>query len=288
MTATHSATAQGIVARPPDGVPLPKDYVPLAESHHALYQVTTEAFQGPLDLLLFLIRRHQLDIFDIPMAFVCARYLEVLEQTHGSCLDVAAEFMYMASELLHIKSRMLLPKEPSGEDDTDLGDPRADLVSRLLLLQSYQDAAQDFEQRPQLGRDIFANEPEALPVGLKPLRALDPLQLIATFDRLLKKRAPEARHQVIVEQVPMRLRMGRLLERLDERGAPLSWTDVFSEVDGRLDLIVMFLAVLELAKQRLLQIAEDNAGELVLLGQFSSLSDAHQRLAGTDIEAAFA
>lgn len=288
MTATHSATAQGIVARPPEGSSLPKDYVPLAESHHALYQVTTEAFQGPLDLLLFLIRRHQLDIFDIPMAFVCARYLEVLEQTHGSCLDVAAEFMYMASELLHIKSRMLLPKEPTDDDQADIGDPRADLVSRLLLLQSYQDAAHELDERPQLGRDIFANEPEALPMGLKPLRALDPLQLIATFDRLLKKRAPEVRHQVVVEQVPMRLRMGRLLERLDARDTPLPWGDAFCEVDGRLDLIVMFLAVLELAKQQLLRIAEGAEGELVLLGQFVSLGDARQRLAGTDIEADFA
>lgn len=288
MSATQRAPAQGLVPRPPEGVALPKDYVPLAESHHALYQVTTEAFQGPLDLLLFLIRRHQLDIFDIPMAFVCTRYLEILERSRDNDLDVAAEFLLMASELLHIKSRMLLPKEATGDDEEPEGDPRTELVARLLLLQSFQDAAHALDTRPQLHRDIFAGEPEVLPKGLRPLRSLDPMALVATLDALLRKQAPEARHHVVVEQVPMRLRMDRLLERLGEQQAPLSWPDVFDEVSGRLDLIVTFLAVLELAKQQLLHLAENDAGEMFVLGHFSTLGDAKERLANVDIEADFA
>ena len=259
---------------------LPADYVPSAESHHALYQIDIEAFQGPLDLLLFLCRRHQLDIFDIPMAFICTRYLEVLEAMQECSLDVAAEFMFMASELLHIKSRMLLPREPTGDDEGDEVDPRAQLVARLLVLQSFQGAATELGLRPQLGRDIFGATAERQAREMRPLKTLDAWRLIAALDQVLRRQAPEVRHRVVVEQVPMRLRMYRLLERLAEAHEPMPMEDAFGEVQRTIDVIVTFLAVLELAKRRLVRIDGDSPDELTLSARFASLGEAQRLLQG--------
>lgn len=267
------------------GLVLPKDYVPAAESAHALYQVELASFSGPLDLLLFLIRRHHLNVFDIPMAFVCARYLEALNLLQDYTLDVAAEFMFMASELLHIKSRMLLPRvEPAADDDASDLDPRATLVARLLAYQAFKDAADNLHALPQLERDNFARDPEAVAPGEAPLREVNVLALVQAFDRVLQRQKPEVRHRVVVEQVPMRLRMHRVLELLAaDVAAPLPFETVLNELPARVDLIVTFLAVLELAKLKLLRIGVDGANNdatLYVVARFANAEEALRRLAG--------
>ncbi len=140
----------------------PSDFTPSQESHHALYQLSLDAYQGPLDLLLFLVRRQSLNIFDIPMAQICRDYLACLAQMEGLSLDVAAEFMAVAAELVAIKARMLLPRPPvAGEEgcDEEAGDPRAALVARLLEHQKSKQAAACLDGLPLLGRDVFAGPP---------------------------------------------------------------------------------------------------------------------------------
>ena len=333
----HAASAKGLIARPPklrsgaggaapqDGVQLglglvlPKDYVPAAESAHALYQVELASFSGPLDLLLFLIKRHHLNIFDIPMAFICARYVETLEAMQSYTLDVAAEFMFMASELLHIKSRMLLPQiEDKADGDEDEGDPRAELVARLLAYQTFKEAADTLQVLPQTGRDVFGGRREDIEPGPPKLRELDAMALVRAFDQVLSRQKPEVRHQVIVEQVPMRLRMHRIIALLDARraasagaeavapegasagaaaqdvaealpqaelvpaGATLAFADVLAEVEARVDLIVSFLAVLEMAKLKLLRIYISDHDALWLRARFGSSQEATERLAGAN------
>lgn len=258
---------------------LPKDYVPAAESAHELYQISTEAFRGPLDLLLFLIKRHQLDVFDIPMAFVCVRYLGYLEMMRECNLDVAAEFMFMASELLHIKSRMLLPQEHKTAEELEEGDPRAELVERLLTLQSFKDAATDLGSRDQLGRDVFTHTPQVPAKGLDKLKPVDSWALVGAFDGLLKRLKPEVRHKVVVEQVPMRLRMYRLIEWLDGCAEAKAFAEVLEDIEARVDLIVTFLAVLEMTKLKLLRVYQSEDGALYVLARFANASEAHQSLA---------
>lgn len=267
------------------GLVLPKDYVPAAESAHALYQVELASFSGPLDLLLFLIKRHHLNVLDIPMAFVCARYLEALNLLQDYTLDVAAEFMFMASELLHIKSRMLLPRvEPEGGSNEEDLDPRATLVARLLAYQTFKDAADNLHALPQLERDNFARAPEAVTPPEARLREVDAMALVRAFDQVLRRQKPEVRHRVVVEQVPMRLRMHRVLELLAQNvTAPLRFEVVLREVQARVDLIVTFLAILELAKLKLLRIAVDEADQnasLYVMARFATAQEAQQRLAG--------
>ena len=109
----------------------PRDYVPVAESIHELFKLNTLDFEGPLDLLLFLIKRHKLDIFDFPISFLCEKYLEAMKTMEDLDIDVAAEFLAMAAELAHIKSKMLLPPDDDDDEDEEERDPRAELVRRL-------------------------------------------------------------------------------------------------------------------------------------------------------------
>ena len=144
------------------------------------YKIQLENFYGPLDLLLFLIRRHQVDIFDIPISFVCARYLEYIKMMQDLNVDVASEFMSLAAELLLIKSKMLLPRPVDVDGDEEETDPRAELVRRLLEYQKYKDAAVQLADHDWLGRDSFSRDPERIPVvrvdGKPPRQLLDRLR----------------------------------------------------------------------------------------------------------------
>jgi segregation and condensation protein A len=269
-------------SRPP--MAIPRDYVPAAESAHELYQLQLDAFEGPLDLLLHLIRRHHLDIFDIPMAFVCARYVDYLDAMQELSLDVAAEFMFMASELMHIKSRMLLPQADVAEEEEE-GDPRMDLVHRLLAYQTYRDAAAQMARLPQLGRDTFARQPQDLPPAVGETRMADgqALMLTRAFSEALKRLKPTATHKVVVEQVSMRLRMQRLIERLAfDLSVPLPFAQLLDEIEHRLDVIVMFLATLEMARLSLLQVYTSDHNTLYLKARFTTAQSAIERISGAD------
>lgn len=263
-----------------------KDYVPAPQSGHAMYQIDLARFAGPLDLLLFLIKRHEIDILDIPIAFICGRYLACVEGMQNLSMDVAAEFMAVAAELLHIKSKVLLPDLTSdSETEEDDEDPRAALVQRLLEYQKFQQAAQGLDVLERLGRDVFAHpaqrsapEVEEAPRRLRPASVFTLLQ---AFHTILKRHKPVERHKVVVETVSVQKRMHSLIGRLTAR-ATLSLTDLFADLADRLDVIVSFLAVLELTRMKLLRLVESEEGTLMLQSRFNDAEEAYDKLQGAE------
>lgn len=217
-------------------------------------QLALPAFEGPLDLLLHLIQKHELDILDLPIAFVTERYLSYLELMENLNLDVASEYLVMAATLAHIKSKMLLPVEPRDQEDEvaeDEIDPRAELIRRLLEYQKYKLAAEELGARPLAGRDVFgrgADAPEA--VGPAALASFGIFKLLDAFSRVLKRANAELAFEVTAEGVSIQDRMSQLVELLRER-RQVEFDDLFEGQVRVYDLVVTFMAILEMAKRRL-------------------------------------
>jgi segregation and condensation protein A len=264
-----------------------RDYVPGPQSQHGLHQLKLQAFEGPLDLLLFLIRRHSLDIFDIPMGDICQLYASCLEDSAGFAavsIDVAADFLAMAAELAQIKSKTLLPVEPSDAvDDEELEDPRIELVRRLLEYQKFKEAAGTLSGRPWLGRDVFASPaaPVSLPLASPQLRQASIFALVKAFNTVLQRQQREEPHRVVVEEMSVQKRMQGLVDRLGDQ-ALLSFASLLEALSGRLDLIVCFLAVLELTRMKLVRLMEDEQGCLLLQARFDEVGAARKVVAGED------
>ena len=262
-----------------------KDYLPHPQSHHVLYQVDLAQFVGPMDLLLFLIKRHDIDIFNIPIAKLCETYTQCLESMQALSIDVAAEFLFMAAELLLIKSKLLRPPVPQegSDEDEDAGDPRAALVERLLAYQKFQAAAAELEALDRLDRDVFA--PPADDTGMSQvaprLRQTTVFSLVQAFNTLLQRQKPQERHKVVVEQVSVHKRMHALVQALTDQ-ACVAFTKLFAEARDRLDLIVGFLAVLELTRLKLLRLMEDEHGALMLQSRFDEVEEAYARMQGDE------
>ena len=270
-------------ARRRAAIEIPKDYVPSAESTNELYQLELDGFEGPLDLLLFLIRRHALDVFDIPIAFICDRYADCLKAMEELNIDVASEFLLMAAELLHIKSKMLLPRPADVEDDEEEIDPRAELVRRLLEYQKFKDAAAQLSGRDRFGRDVFARAPEPLPRpdGPVPLREVGLFALIEAFDAALQRQKPELRHKVMLETASVRQRIRALVESMAERDS-MPFAEFLTAVARRIDLVVTFLAILEMTRLRLLRLYQSESGELYLSRRFETREQAYELMQGVD------
>ena len=231
---------------------LPKDlYIP----PDAL-QVFLDAFEGPLDLLLYLIRKANLDVLDIPMAPLTAQYLEYVEAMRTSNLELAAEYLLMAAMLLEIKSRMLLPRPP--REHAEEADPRAELVRRLLEYEQMKLAAARIDALPRVERDfewvgVFAAEKV---VERLPAVSLHDLQL--AWLRIMKKARLTQTHRVEREQLSVREHMTVILRRL--RGGGFVVFDTLFEVElGAAGLVVSFLAVLELVKEKLVEVTQNEA-----------------------------
>lgn len=216
------------------------------------YSVKLSVFEGPLDLLLHLIRQNELEITEISIARVSEQYLEYLGLMDSLNLDIAGEYLVMAATLALIKSRMLLPPEES-EDEEEL-DPRADLIARLLEYQRFREAAEALSQRRMLGRDVFrATGPprEKLPESEREIE-VGLFELLEAFRRALAE-APgtELIHEVEVEVVTVRERMFAVMQRLDEASS-VEFSHIFdtacSNVPSRSLLVATFLAILELAR----------------------------------------
>jgi segregation and condensation protein A len=270
-----------VASRPRPVIDIPRDYVPAPESEHALYQVQLDSFEGPLDLLMFLIKRHALDIFDIPMAFVCEQYLAYIKAMEELNIDVASEFLAMAAELLHVKSKMLLPK-PAEVDEEDDVDPRAELVRRLLEYQKYKDAAGGLASMERFGRDVFGRTPEELPpAGDAPLKEVGLFALIEAFDDVLKRQKPENRHRVVMETISVRQRIRGLITQLADKEV-LSFAEMIGEGTRRIDLVVTFLAVLEMTRLRLLAIYQSTEGTLHMKPRFTDTQQALDMLTSMD------
>lgn len=249
------------------GVPmltLPQDlYIP----PDAL-EVILEAFEGPLDLLLYLIRRQNLDILDIPIAEITGQYMEYVELMKGLRLELASEYLVMAAILAEIKSRMLLPRTPRHEDEED---PRAELVRRLQEYERFKKAALDLDALPRLGRDVFLTR-TGVPPG--PVRRLPPSvdlrELLLALRGVLARADLHTSHRIERQSLSLRERMAKVLERM--RGAGfVPFAHLFELNEGRAGVVVTFLALLELIR--------DASIELVQPEPFAPI---HARLRGTE------
>jgi segregation and condensation protein A len=242
-----------------------------------------EVFEGPLDLLLHLIKKNEVSITDIPIAVITEQYLETLELMEYLDLDVAGEFLVMAATLVHIKSRMLLPPDETEADEEEGGDPRDELVRRLLEYQRFKDAAGELERRDILRRDVFARSPEPVQevetVGFESVSLFD---LISALRTVLERLPKDSAHQVVLETVSVREKMSLLLDDLHRRGKVV-FQELFAGV-SRLEVIVTFLAMLELVKIRAVKIWQEAAAGPIVIAPAAPLDEVQQKMADAAIE----
>jgi segregation and condensation protein A len=224
------------------------------------YRVTLPEFEGPLDLLLHLIQKHELDILNIPIGFITEKYVEyilVMEQVN---IDIASEYLVMAATLAHIKSKMLLPTPPADQDETeeDQEDPRAELVRRLLEYQKYRLAAEQLGGRSVLGRDVFVRGgTETVDEGPAPLASTSLFKLLDAFESVLKRVKQTQGHEIDFERISITDRINQLSDILRARPF-ISFDDLFSEARTREDVIVTFLALLEMTRLKMTRITQDS------------------------------
>lgn len=227
----------------------PSPPIPAVElaANDRLPPVQLDNFEGPLDVLLHLIRSQELDIFDIPVATLTQQYLDILDAQTSVDLNVAGDYLVMASTLMQIKSRMLLPR-PELDEEGEQIDPRAELVARLLAYEQYRLAAEELDERPRLGRDVFARAqfPEAAEVP-RPEAEPDLNALLVAFRAVIKRVGGEVRHHVFLDTMSVREQMGVVLERLQRGGKQLD--ELLADQPGREALVTTMLAILELWRQ---------------------------------------
>ena len=232
---------------------------PVIELPHDLYippdalEVILEAFEGPLDLLLYLIRKENLDILDIPMAPLTRQYLEYVDIMRSKNLELAAEYLVMAAMLMEIKSRLLLPR-PAAVEATE-EDPRAELVRRLLEYERIKKAAQALDELPQLGRDVIVLSvwiEKAVSERLPDVHAQD---LAEAWRGLLYRARMSRHHRISREELSVREHMSTILRALQERRV-MEFAELFDPGRGVPVLVVTFLALLELARELLIEITQ--------------------------------
>ena len=236
---------------------LPKDlYIP-----PMALEVFLEAFEGPLDLLLYLIRRQNIDILEINVALITEQYMAYIELMDAMQFELAAEYLLMASVLAEIKSRMLLPRSIDDVEDDD--DPRANLIKRLQEYEQFKRAAENLDELPRLERDNWLGGAE-LPTLKQsiPKPNVDMRELVIVFGQVLKRANLQQSHRVQREALSTRERMSFVLEVLKEKEF-IPFVDLFSPEEGRAGVVVTFLALMELMKDSLIEIVQTkNFGEI--------------------------
>ncbi|MFI8735934.1 segregation and condensation protein A [Ectopseudomonas toyotomiensis] len=218
-------------------------------------EVFLEAFEGPLDLLLYLIRKQNIDILDIPVAEITKQYMGYVELMHSVRLELAAEYLVMAAMLAEIKSRMLLPRSNETEEEED--DPRAELIRRLQEYERFKAAAEGIDELPRVGRDVTVpklDAPEARARKLLPDVSLE--EVLLSMAEVLRRADMFESHQVTREALSTRERMSEVLERL-KGGAFVPFVELFAAEEGRLGVVVTFMAVLELIKESLVELVQN-------------------------------
>lgn len=230
---------------------IPKDlYIP----PDAL-EVILEAFEGPLDLLLYLIRKQNIDILDINVADITRQYIDYVEMMSALQFELAAEYLVMAAMLAEIKSRMLLPRPP--KDDEEEEDPRAMLIRRLQEYERFKKAAEDIDDLPRIGRDVHTAQAQA---PSKTITRDDPdvdlRELLLALSDVLRRADMFTSHQVEREKLSTRERMAQVLDKLSHRQF-MPFVSLFSVKEGRLGVVVTFLAVMELIKESLVEIIQN-------------------------------
>lgn len=229
---------------------MPKDlYIP-----PDAMEVFLEAFEGPLDLLLYLIKKQNLNVLDIPIAEVTRQYMEYVDLMKELSLELAAEYLVMAALLAEIKSRMLLPRPPSVEGIEE--DPRAELIRRLQEYERFKQAAEEIDRLPRLGRDTFAVETASDHLVFeKPQPTVHLQELLLALADVLKRVELHQSHHIQMETLSVRERMTRILTSLNEKEFVL-FSSMFTPGEGRLGVVVTFLAMLELLKDHLIEFVQ--------------------------------
>lgn len=230
-----------------------------ADDSSGAYNVRVESFEGPLDLLLHLIKKNEVDIYNIPVAAITRQYLEYLDLLKELNLDIAGDFLVMASTLIQIKSRMLLPSVADEETVDEEEDPRAELVKRLLEYRKYKEAAQLLGEREFLGRDVFARKfPAPELVAMQPAEEppqVEMFELIEALQRLLAKVPVETFHEVGVENISISDRITEILSSMEGKET-VTFEELFGDVLTREYIIATFLAILELCRLKLVKLVQ--------------------------------
>lgn len=247
---------------------------PLAGAYH----VALPTFEGPLDLLLHLIQQHELDIRDIPILFVSQKYVEYIMLMQELNIDLASEYLVMAATLAHIKSKMLLPKPPVDQEDDPMDDldPRSELVRRLLEYQKYKNAAEQLGAAPVLGRDVFVRgAPAPMVDGPAELAQVSVFKLFDAFQKLLSRAVQHADHMIDVDRISISERIIELTDLLRGRGR-VRFETLFDETMTRSDLIVSFLALLEMTRLRMMLVLQE--GPLQPIEMELTLGEEHDEI----------
>jgi segregation and condensation protein A len=257
-----------IAARPQLVSTAPLQQKSKQEENDFPFSVTVgDVYEGPLDLLLNLIRKQDIDIYDIPIARITAQYLAYVERLRELDVNVAAEFIYMAAVLIHIKSKMLLPRDPDAPADVE-DDPRAELVNRLLEHEKFKSAAQMLLQKQQIEDAVWSNPAvrEFMDAeGTDPEIAADVIDLVKTFQQILERARSRPIIQVDEEAVTVGQMINYLQRRLSLEDRPIRLKQLLRNINSRPALVCMFLALLEMVRLQAIQLRQDRLfGEILL------------------------
>ena len=240
----------------------------------AAYRLTLPEFEGPLDLLLHLCQTHELDILNIPIAFVAEKYCEYLDMMEGMAVEVAAEYLVMAAHLVYLKSRELVPSpEPleTMDEQEEALDPREELIRRLLEYQKYKDAAERLGNRPIEGRTVFARGVPLEGGGEAGFTEHSVWKLIEQWAQLLSKAAPQHTHDVVIDRISITDRINQVIDRLEAGKGAVRFDDIvghdLGEAQFRHNVVVSLLAILELARLKVIRVLQDLATGTFLISQ---------------------
>ncbi|MCW8923547.1 MAG: segregation/condensation protein A [Gammaproteobacteria bacterium] len=216
-------------------------------------EVILEAFEGPLDLLLYLIKRQNLDVLEVPIAEITQQYMSYIDMMQTLKIEIAAEYLVMAAMLAEIKSRMLLPRPTEAEDEDD---PRAELVRRLQEYERFKQAAQNIDELPRIGRDLYLTDAELPELKQdRPVPEVDLKDLLMAFKDVMARSEMYSHHQIQREALSVRERMSKVLEKISAHDFT-DYTSLFSIEEGRRGAVVTLLALLELVKEQLIDLVQ--------------------------------
>lgn len=249
-----------VISAPPEDLYIPPDAL----------EVFLETFEGPLDLLLYLIRRQNLDILDIPIADITRQYMDYVELMRNINLDLAAEYLVMAAMLAEIKSRMLLPRHEEVDDEDD---PRAELVKRLQEYERFKQAASDLDELPRSDRENFSTSVDVIREDkVKPEPVVELRELLLSFQDVLKHIDMQKHHEIEREEISIRERMTFVLSKLEGDNF-VEFQSLFTFKEGRLGVVVTLMAVLELLKLKVIDMVQAEAFAPIYLKPVSSVEE---------------
>ena len=246
--------------------------------------IQLEIFEGPLDLLLHLIKKNEVSITDIPIAAITEQYLATLELMQNLSLDVAGEFLVMAATLIHIKSRMLLPAGDEEVDEEEGIDPHEELVRRLLEYQRYKDAAAELEQRDLLTRDVFVRPATPMEdAGPRGFREVSVFELLGALKAVMDRLPKDTVHEVELDKITVREKMTLLLDVLRVHGS-MFFETLFAAVKSRMEVVVTFLAMLELVKLRAIRIFQEEMTGPIIIEAAARMDEAVEQVTLAETE----